>query len=56
MGRPPKPKKIKLSARVQVWMTEEERSNLESKAKKLDISLSALLMQPWRKEQDHENL
>ena len=49
MGRPPKPLAEKYSAQVLVHMTRAERKRLEAEAKRLGISLSGLLMRPWRR-------
>jgi hypothetical protein len=51
MGRPPKPLDEKQGVKVTVYMTEDERKQLEALADKEGISLSSLLMKPWRKEQ-----
>lgn len=50
MGRPPKPKNEKFSAQVLVKMTPAERLMLEKLADESGISLSALLMQRFRKD------
>ena len=41
-----------MSAFVGVKMTQAERKRLEAEARKLGISLSALLMRPWRDEKE----
>ncbi|MFH1421632.1 MAG: hypothetical protein ABIH42_02820 [Planctomycetota bacterium] len=51
MGRPRKPKAEKYSAHVLVHMTQAERVIVERESKKTSLSLSALLMRPWRKEE-----
>lgn len=51
MGRPPKPPSEKFSEMLNVKMTKAERKMLESEAKRLGISLAAVLMRPWRKEE-----
>ena len=48
MGRPPKPPAEKFSEKVTIKMTRAERTWLEAKARKEGLSLSALLMGPWR--------
>jgi len=50
-GRPSKPGAEKLSEQVNVRMTKQERLMINTEATKLGISLSALLMRPWRKEE-----
>ena len=50
MGRPPKPKDEKYSAQILVAMTEGERKMLERLAREKGVSLSALMMQAFRKE------
>lgn len=52
MGRPPKPRSEKYGAQVNVRMTEAERQVLEAEAARLGVSLSALLMRPWRKSEE----
>ena len=51
MGRPPKPSAKKFSEQFCVYLTKAERKRLEAEAKRLGISVSALLMRPWRKEE-----
>ena len=48
MGRPPKPPAEKCGEQVNVRMTKRERAQMKAEAKRLGISLSALLMRPWR--------
>jgi predicted HicB family RNase H-like nuclease len=48
MGRPPKPKAEKQGECIMVRVTKAERAHLEAQAKKAGLSLSSLLMQPWR--------
>ena len=48
-GRPPKPREEKQSEIIGVCMTPGERKRLKAEAKRLGVSLSALLMRPWRK-------
>ena len=50
MGRPPKKLEDKYSQQVNVRMTKDERKRLEAEAARLGISLSALLMRPWRQD------
>ena len=49
MGRPPKPPAEKYSEQVNVRMKRAERARLDAEAKRLGVSLSELLMRPWRK-------
>ena len=49
MGRPPKPPDQRHSEQVNVRMTKAERARRQAEADRLEISLSALLMRPWRK-------
>ncbi|MFH1423309.1 MAG: hypothetical protein ABIH42_11440 [Planctomycetota bacterium] len=53
MGRPPKRPDEKYSGQVLVHMTLRERAKLEKEAKKTGLSLSALLMRPWRDQKGH---
>lgn len=48
-GRRPKPPALKQSEIIGVCVTSAERKRLEVEARKRSVSLSALLMQPWRK-------
>ena len=48
MGRPPKPPDEKRSAQMCVRMTQAERKRLDAEAKRLGITVSDLLMRPWR--------
>lgn len=50
MGRPPVPMKLKKTFQVSVSMTEAERIKLERVAKEAGLSVSELLMHPWRDE------
>ena len=52
MGRPPKLRAEKWGWRVTVNMTRKEREQLEAEAKRFGMSLSQLLMRPWRKNTD----
>ena len=52
MGRPPKPPEEKYSDQILVHMTKAERELLEREALRLGLSLSALLMHPWRRNPD----
>ena len=47
-GRPPKPKGTALIEHVTVRITESERKQLKVLAKEAGISVSALLMKPFR--------
>ncbi|MCY3018630.1 MAG: hypothetical protein NTW87_06320 [Planctomycetota bacterium] len=49
-GRKPKPKAQKWRERVFVNMTTAERKMLEAAARRAGVSISVLLMRPWRKE------
>ena len=49
VGRPPKSPTDRLACLVNVRVTKAERARFESEAKKLGVSLSELLMKPWRK-------
>ena len=49
MGRPVKSPAVKYSEQVNVRMTKAERALLESEAERFGISLSTLLMRPWRR-------
>lgn len=48
MGRPPKAANEKFSEQVNVKMTSAELSMLKAEAKRRGVSLSALMMGPWR--------
>jgi hypothetical protein len=48
-GRPPKPPGEKQGHKITIYVTETERAQLETEAKKRGVSLSTLLMSPWRK-------
>lgn len=50
MGRPPKPPGEKFGAILSLKLTKAEKKRLQAEAKRLGISVSALLMRPWRKE------
>ena len=50
MGRPPKPPGEKYSEIVTVKMTKAERKRIKAEMKRAGLSLSAVLMRPWRKE------
>lgn len=52
MGRPPKPAKQRLSAQWCVRMTQAERKMLEAEAERLGITVSDLLMRPWREREE----
>jgi len=55
MGRPPKPAGEKLGEPITVRVTKAERVVLEAEAKRLGISLSALMMEPWRERRKKRN-
>ena len=48
-GRPPKPKMQKWRERFFVNMTTAERKMLKAAARREGVSVSVLLMRPWRK-------
>jgi len=50
MGRPPKPPGEKYSEIVTVKMTKAERRRIKAEMKRTGLSLSGVLMRPWRKE------
>jgi len=52
MGRPPLPAEEKLGEQLNVRATRAERALLEAEAKRLGISVSELLMRPWRKKRE----
>jgi len=54
MGRPPKAPAEKYSAQVNIHMRQAERVRLDAEAKKRGLSLSALLMCPWREKMAKE--
>ena len=47
-GRPPLPPDVKRSERATVWLTREERAELEADAAKAGETLSAHLVRFWR--------
>ena len=49
MGRPPKPKAEKQSARIAVNVTPAEYRSIEQDAKAAGLSLSAYLLECWKK-------
>ena len=51
-GRPPKAKAEKQSEPLMVRVTPAERKRLEKLAKKEGVSLSALIMRPWRDQEE----
>jgi len=48
MGRPPKRPKDLHSSCIMVRVTARERRMLDAEARRRGLSLSALLMEPWR--------
>jgi hypothetical protein len=48
MGRPPLPPTERKSVHVSVRMTKAERARLTALAKEHSVTVSDLLMQPWR--------
>ena len=51
-GRPPKAKAEKQSEPLMVRVTPVERKRLEKLAKKEGVSLSVLIMRPWRDQEE----
>ena len=51
MGRPPKPPAEKRGQRVLVSMTQAELQELTTEAKKHGMTISQILMRPWREEE-----
>ena len=51
MGRPPKPPEERHRFRITVNMTEAEHTRLQAEAEHLGLSISGLLMKPWRSNQ-----
>jgi len=47
-GRPPKSPEEKQSEPVMVYLTKAERARFEELAEKEGVSLSSLIMRPWR--------
>jgi hypothetical protein len=47
-GRPRKSRREKQGDRVMVYLTQTERRRLEQLAKREGLSLSSLIMRPWR--------
>ena len=52
MGRPPKPPDERQAERIMVNVTRAERVQLEREARKAGLSLSALLIRPWREKRE----
>jgi hypothetical protein len=52
MGRPPKPASERLTKQVNVMLTKAEWRALLAVARKEGLTLSGLLMRPWRKGED----
>jgi len=48
LGRPPLPRGVKYSRRINARLTEAEYSLLKAEGKRLKMSLSKVLMRPWR--------
>jgi hypothetical protein len=48
MGRPPKPPAERYSEQANIRMTRAERARLDAEASRLGLTLSQLLMRPWR--------
>jgi len=48
MGRPPLPRGTQKAIRLSVRVTEAERAMLDAQANKQGITISDLLMGPWR--------
>jgi hypothetical protein len=55
MGRPRKPLATKCSERFSVHITKAERAMLKREAKQRKMSLSGLLMSPWREKKAKES-
>lgn len=51
LGRPPLPPGTQKAIRLSVRVTPAEATKLQSEAKRLGITVSQLLMRPWRKGQ-----
>ena len=51
MGRPPIPKELRKSKVLRIRITEAELRELYHEAKRQGVSVSNLLMSPWRKKQ-----
>jgi hypothetical protein len=51
-GRPPVKPRVRKSARITIQLTPEERTKLMEMASAEGLSLAALIMRPWRKEQN----
>ncbi len=49
LGRPPKPHGEKYGKMVSFKVTEAELKRLTTEARRRGISLSALMMEPWRR-------
>lgn len=54
MGRPPKRPEQRQDAYVMVRMTQAEYAEIKQESERLQLSLSALLMTPWRKRKRKE--
>ena len=50
-GRPPKQPEEKQGEQVTVYLTKSERAELERQAQNEGISLTALIMRPWREKE-----
>jgi hypothetical protein len=48
-GRPPKESSSRQIKRVTIYLTADELERLTTQSVKEDISLSALIMRPWRR-------
>ena len=51
-GRPPKAPAKKQSEQVMVYLTKDERKQLEAMAAEKGLSLSAMIMTKWRNQED----
>jgi hypothetical protein len=49
MGRPPVPKEKKICIQISVAVTARERDNLRAVASERGLTVSQILMLPWRK-------
>jgi len=48
VGRPKKPKSERLTEKVMVYLSKDEKERLSALARERGLGLSALLMRPWR--------
>ena len=50
MGRPPLPENKRRGASITLRVTARERARLKAEAKRQGVSVSDVLMRPWREE------